>query len=213
MISILLLQDLIAIAILLAIESQGGLTVGNEYLRMALGVPSVAGLALLAQRYVLTPLFARYDQFQEYIFLVVIGWCLGMAEAGAFLGLSTESGAFIAGVALAASPIANYIAEVLRPLRDFFLVIFFFSIGATYNWHNFGDVLLPSLLLVAFITLSKPWLFRVLLTRADIKPERSKEIGVRLGNISEFSLLISVLALTNSVDYRDGRFCDSKQRL
>ncbi len=199
MISILLLQDLIAIIILLLIELQTGIFVGNEFLRLMIGFPAVVGLAFLMQRYVLVPLFTKFDQIQEYVFLVVIGWCLGMAEAATFLGLSSESGAFIAGVALAASPIANYIAEVLRPLRDFFLVIFFFSVGAAYNWHAFGDVMLPSVLLVAFVMLSKPWLFRTLLRKGGEKPNRSHEVGVRMANISEFSLLISVLALTGGV--------------
>lgn len=199
MISILLLQDLIAIIILLLIELQTGFHVGNEFLRLLIGFPAVVGLAFLMQRYVLVPLFTKFDQIQEYVFLVVIGWCLGMAEAATFLGLSSESGAFIAGVSLAASPVANYIAEVLRPLRDFFLVIFFFSVGAAYNWHSFADVMLPSLLLVAFVMLSKPWLFRVLLRKGGEKPTRAQEVGVRMANISEFSLLISVLALSSGV--------------
>lgn len=199
MISILLLQDLIALVILLLIELQTGFHVGNEFLRLLIGFPAVVGLAFLMQRYVLVPLFTKFDQIQEYVFLVVIGWCLGMAEAATFLGLSSESGAFIAGVSLAASPVANYIAEVLRPLRDFFLVIFFFSVGAAYNWHSFADVMLPSLLLVAFVMLSKPWLFRVLLRKGGEKPTRAQEVGVRMANISEFSLLISVLALSSGV--------------
>ena len=57
----------------------------------------------------------------------------GAGAALQLLGLSAEVGAFIAGVALASSPIAQYLAESLRPLRDFFLVLFFFALGAQFN--------------------------------------------------------------------------------
>lgn len=205
MISILLLQDLLAIIILILIELQSAgagaaATSGTmEILLMLLSLPLLGGFALLFQRYVLTPLFARFDQIQEYIFLLVIGWCLGVAELAAVLGLSAETGAFIAGVAVASSPIAKFVAEVLKPLRDFFLVIFFFAVGAGYNWQVLMDVLLPAVLLTAFVMTSKPWLFRILLRRAGEKPGRAHEVGVRLANASEFSLLIAVLAMTGGV--------------
>ncbi len=204
MISILLLQDLLAIIILILIELQSaggsaGAAGAWEILLVLMSLPLLAGFALLFQRYVLTPLFARFDQIQEYIFLLVIGWCLGVAELAAVLGLSEETGAFIAGVAVASSPIAKFVAEVLKPLRDFFLVIFFFAIGAGYDWKVLPDVVVPATLLTAFAMISKPWLFRVLLRRAGEKPGRAHEVGVRLANVSEFSLLIAVLALAGGV--------------
>ena len=212
MISILLLQDLLAIIILILIELQSGgaggaATSGTmEILFVLLSLPLLAGFALLFQRYVLTPLFARFDQIQEYIFLLVIGWCLGVAELAAVLGLSAETGAFIAGVAVASSPIAKFVAEVLKPLRDFFLVIFFFAVGAGYNWQVLMDVLIPAVLLTAFVMTSKPWLFRILLRRAGEKPGRAHEVGVRLANASEFSLLIAVLALSGGVISQDASY-------
>ena len=203
MISILLLQDLLAIIILILIELQsagGGDASGTwEIARVLLSLPLLGGFALAFQRYVLTPLFARFDQIQEYIFLLVIGWCLGMAEFAAVLGLSAETGAFIAGVAVASSPIAKFGAEVLKPLRDFFLVIFFFAVGAGFDWRVLMDVLAPAVLLVAFAMASKPWLFRILLVRVGEKSGRAKEVGVRLANVSEFSLLIAVLASAGGV--------------
>ena len=78
-------------------------------------------------------LIRKFDKIQEYIFLMTIGWCLGMAELAALLGLSAEIGAFIAGVALASSPIAMFIAESLKPLRDFFLDLIFFTHVAGFD--------------------------------------------------------------------------------
>lgn len=195
-ISILLLQDLLAIALLLLLE--GADAGATPWLRMALLLLTLPGLVLFAglvARYALIPLIRRYDTIREYIFLIAIGWCLGMAELAGVLGLSHEIGAFIAGVAMASSPIALYIADSLRPLRDFFLVLFFFGVGVQFNLEMAGDVVPPALLLATAALVLKPAIFRILLVRTGETPARAWEIGFRLGQMSEFSLLIASLAL------------------
>jgi Kef-type K+ transport system membrane component KefB len=117
-----------------------------------------------------------------------------MAELGHFLGLSEEIGAFIAGVALASNPISFYIAESLKPLRDFFLVMYFFTIGAGFNLTYFPQVIFPALTIALLILVIKPMVFRWLLFRAGETKSVSREIGVRLGQMSEFSLLIVYMA-------------------
>jgi Kef-type K+ transport system membrane component KefB len=190
-ISVLLLQDLIAIVILLILQARGqGQTPLLEIVRVLLSLPGLILFAWLFERYVLITLIRRFDKIHEYI-----GWCLGVAELARALGLSHEIGAFIAGVTLATSPIALYIAESLRPLRDFFLVIFFFSLGASIDLAILGDVLIPATLLAALVLTLKPLVFQFLLRRSGEALHRAREVGVRLGQISEFSLLIAVLAL------------------
>ncbi|MCB1792058.1 MAG: cation:proton antiporter [Gammaproteobacteria bacterium] len=197
-ISILLLQDLIAIVLLLVVQgsSRGGLRLG-DIAQLLIALPALIGFAWLVERYVLIRLIRRYDKIQEYIFLMTIGWCMGMAELAALLGLSTEVGAFIAGVVLASSPIALFIAESLKPLRDFFLVLFFFSLGAGFDIGVIDDVILPALVLAAALMLAKPPVFKWLLLRTGESEKRSREVGFRLGQMSEFSLLVAVLAFEN----------------
>jgi Kef-type K+ transport system membrane component KefB len=196
MISILLLQDVIAIVLMLFLQAGAGergllANLGG----LALALLGIGALAYLVERYVLVPLIARFDAIHEYIFLLAIGWCLGLAELAAWLGLSREIGAFIAGVALASSRISLFIAESLKPLRDFFLIIFFFTLGAGLNIAMLAGVLIPAALLAAVLLMVKPWVFRWLLQRAGESRPRAAEIGVRLGQNSEFTLLIAVLAL------------------
>ncbi|MCP4409000.1 MAG: cation:proton antiporter [Gammaproteobacteria bacterium] len=199
-ISILLLQDLIAIVILLILETTGRAQFATlELLLLLLSLPGLILFALLFSRYVLVTLISRFDKIQEYIFLLAIGWCLGMAELAAAVGLSHEIGAFIAGVALATSPISDFIADSLRPLRDFFLVIFFFSLGASLNLEILMDVLIPALVIAATVLILKPIVFKVLLQKSGESAQRSREIGFRLGQISEFSLLIAMLALDHGI--------------
>jgi len=200
MISILLLQDVVAIIILLFLQTGPG--AGFAWLdagMLVLSLPALAVFAWFFERYVLIRVLRRFDKIHEYMFLVAIGWCLGMAQLASILGLSHEIGAFIAGVALATSPVSLFIAESLKPLRDFFLVMFFFSLGAAFNLPVLMDVLLPATLLAAVLLSVKPLVFRVMFERAGEGRPRAAEIGVRLGQISEFSLLIAVLAQSQEV--------------
>ena len=197
MVSILLLQDLIAIIVLLILQgwSKGGTSISNIGL-LILGLPVLIGFAVLFERYVLIKLIRSFDKIQEYIFLVTIGWCLGMAELATFLSLSHEIGAFIGGVVLASSPISRFIAESLKPVRDFFLVMFFFALGASVDLNILYTVLLPATILATTMFLVKPFVFKYLMIRLKEPAPLSLEIGFRLGQISEFSLLIAVVALS-----------------
>jgi Kef-type K+ transport system membrane component KefB len=166
---------------------------------LILGLPGLVGFAVLFERFVLVKLISRFDKIQEYIFLVTIGWCLGMAELAKLFSLSHEIGAFIGGVVLASSPISRFIAESLKPLRDFFLVIFFFSLGANLKLSILYTVLVPSLVLATAILLVKPFIFKYLMVKVHEKANLSLEMGFRLGQISEFSLLIAIVALNMGV--------------
>jgi len=195
-ISILLLQDLIAIVALLVLQGLGReqITVAAAA-RLVVSLPAVVVAAFVAERYLLRRLFLRFDRIREYLFLAAIGWCLGIAALAQAVGLSYEIGAFVAGVAIATGPAALYIAENLRPLRDFFLILFFFSLGASFDLSVLSQVLAPALLLSAAVLLAKPAVFQALLVWQKEPPASAREIGVRLGQASEFSLLMAFLAL------------------
>jgi len=199
-ISVLLLQDLVAILILLLLHGAAGDSDGwHRAAALGLSLPGFMIFAFGFSRFVLTRLLARFDTIQEYIFLLAIGWCLGMAELSEALGLSPEIGAFIAGIAVATQPISRFIAESLRPLRDFFLVVFFFSLGAAFDLTAMQGVLLPALTLALISLVVKPVVFRKLWVLEGESEALSREVGVRLGQISEFSLLIAVLATQSQV--------------
>ena len=195
MISILLLQDLIAILLLVFLE---GMESGNgigwlEIGRIIIGLPCLVALSFVFERFVLIKLLSKFDKIREYIFLLAIGWCLGMAQLTHHLGLSMECGAFIAGVVLAEGPIALYIAESLKPLRDFFLIMFFFSIGASFNLYDLPEIIKPALILAGLLLWLKPWIYAALLRWTKESRSVSMEVGVRLGQASEFSLLVAYL--------------------
>lgn len=198
MISVLLMQDLIAIIVLILIngaQEGGGLNL-NDLVMVGVALPSLILFAFAVERYVLVRLLARFDRTQEYVFLLSIGWCLGLSVLARKLGLSEDIGAFVAGVTLAASPISLFIAESLKPLRDFFLVMFFFSVGATFNFGSAAQVVIPACILALLVLFLKPLCFRLLFIKAGEKPAVAREVGLRLGQASEFSLLVASIALS-----------------
>lgn len=201
MISVLLMQDLIAIIVLTLMSGvqAGSGPVWQHLLWEALALPALILFAFAVERYVLIRLLARFDRTQEYVFLLSIGWCLGMSILALELGLSEDIGAFVAGVALASSPISLFIAESLKPLRDFFLVMFFFSVGATFNFGFAAQVVIPALILATLMLVLKPLSFYLLFLKSGEKKPIAKEVGFRLGQASEFSLLVASIAVSSKL--------------
>ena len=195
-ISVLLLQDLVAIVVMLGLQ---GLESANlqpfNLLRPLLALPLLIAVALALDRLVLQKLFSRLDKVQEYIFLLTLAWCLGIAQLGHTVGLSYEIGAFLAGVIFATHPISLVIAERLKPLRDFFLVLFFFALGASLDLDVIGRVVVPAVFLALVMLVLKPVVFRYALGQVAESPRLAWETGWRLGQMSEFSLLIAYLAV------------------
>ena len=195
LVALLLFQDLLAIVLLVILQNSGVESEGLVGLLQPLAtLPLLGGFCWAIVRRVLLPLISRFDHYHEYIFLLSVGWCLGIAELAALLGLSAEIGAFIAGVSVATSPIAQYIAVSLKPLRDFFLVIFFFAVGAQFDLTRIPEVGLMALVLAGLLLLLKPLVYQLLLRGVSETPALAWNLGFRLGQCSEFALLIAFLA-------------------
>ena len=203
MVSVLLLQDILAIIIILLItggqENNIPLTVSLLFLKLIL----LAVISFYVVRYVITALYTKFDTIREHTFLLSLGWGLMVAGAAEYAGLSFEMGAFIAGVSIATLPISLVIAEELKPLRDFFLVLFFFSIGAQFDFMVMQDVILPGMAIALIIVVAKPFIYRIGFNLIGEKNYVSTELGIRLGQASEFSLLVAYSALLSGlIDYR-----------
>jgi Kef-type K+ transport system membrane component KefB len=191
MISILLLQDIIAVGLILFLYSSTATNIYIEVLFLLLKMLVFSGGSYLFVRYVILFLFRRFDKIQDYIFIMSLGWCLLCAEIASLIGLSYEIGAFVAGIVLATSPISLFISEGLKPIREFFLILFFFSIGAQFDLLVTKQVVIPGLILAGVILLIKPLVFNSAFRLAGEPAHLAKELGIRLGQASEFSLLVA----------------------
>ena len=200
MIGMLLMQDFLAIAVLLLVMS-GDIGSGNFVALSStiISLPALVGVCFLMVKFLLLPLFLRFDRIGEYTFLLATGWCLGIAELAHFIGLSREIGAFLAGISLATSPIAQIIALNLKPLRDFFLILFFFSLGSGFNLQLLAIIALPAIILAALMLIIKPFVYHYLLRKHSESQSLAWDIGFRLGQNSEFSLMIAYIAFSNGL--------------
>jgi len=195
MTSVLLMQDVIAILLIVILTGGLGENVSLTIAILFLKLIVLAVVAYFLVRYMVNYLFLRFDTIQEYTFLLALGWGMlgaGVAEA---IGLSYEMGAFIAGVTFASSPVSVAIAEQLKPLRDFFLILFFFSIGAQFNYLVTQQVLLAGIVIAVLLVVMKPLVFKQGFQLIGESKKFSLELGTRLGQGSEFSLLVSYSAL------------------
>lgn len=197
-IAVLIAQDLMAVVALLVIAG-----IGSGMLSLALWLPlkavALTAAVLLIEQYAVRRMLRASDRFHETLYLLCIGWCLAVAMAAEVLGLSQEAGAFLAGVAMARSPVSRFLSEGLKSLRDFFLVLFFFALGARLDLSSVGTVLLPALLLAALMLLAKPVITYAFLRYSGEPAAFAKEAGFRLGQTSEFSLILALAAQEHKI--------------
>jgi Kef-type K+ transport system membrane component KefB len=199
MVSVLLLQDIIAIVLILLITGgqEGNIPLTVAFLLLKLVVLTVISFA--AVKYLITALYIKFDTIREHTFLMSLGWGLLIAGCAEYIGLSYEMGAFIAGVSIATVPIAMVIAEELKPLRDFFLVLFFFSIGAQFDLLVTEQVLIPGLFITLVLMAAKPFFFKWSFRTVGEPNKLSTELGIRLGQASEFGLLVGYSAIMSEL--------------
>ncbi len=195
-ISILILEDIFAVLVLAFIHAFQGS--GSFIIAIPLILLKVAALfigAALFEKYIFRYIIRQVERVHEMIFIFALGWCFSNGWLAYKIGLSFEIGAFIAGVVLARHPISLFISERLKPLRDFFLLLFFFSLGAEINFPQIMKLLPHAVLLAGVYILVKPLYFKKVLEWKKEQRALAKEAGVRLGQASEFSLLIAFALL------------------
>ncbi|MGF1689292.1 cation:proton antiporter [Photobacterium japonica] len=197
--SILLVQDILAISVIIFLNMGDGMGNGNvmllSFLLMLGKFALVCLLAFMGVRYVILPLFRRFDVIQEYSFVTTLAWCFLWAELSHQVGLSYESGAFIAGISIAVSQVSQAISVHLKPLREFFLILFFFAIGARMDISQANLYSLLGVLLGFLLIAVKYGGFALALKWAKEKPTVRHELSARLSQASEFSFLVTYAAM------------------
>ncbi len=192
-IAVLIMQDIFAVLAIAFINGGSSSSVIGWFTSILIGVILTA-VAILAERYIIRKIIMQVQRYNELLNMVALAWCFSLALLSEYIGMSHEIGAFIAGVALASGPLSNYLAENLKFFRDFFLVLFFFTLGAKMDFALMQTIVWPALLLSAVLLLLKPMVYNGAFRLTKETPKFSKEMGFRLGQNSEFSLIIAVLA-------------------
>lgn len=199
-IGIILLDDLVATLALLFIAAgkNGGLEVDQFILLFVKGLALMLFLIIMNLKFL-----AKITKFmaasQELLFLFALSWGFGIGTLFEFAGFSLEVGALFAGVALGSVAYAQEITARLKPLRDFFVVVFFITLGESLDLHALGSVILPALILSAVVMVAKPAVITLTLGLLGYTKRVSFKAGINLSQISEFSIIMAVLAATSGM--------------
>lgn len=191
----LLVQDIIATFALLFVSANGsgglntsdliGLFIRGSLLILALFIASTRILPLLNK---------TIAGSQELLFLFSIAWGLGVGAIFKETGFSLEVGALAAGVSLATFPYAQEAASRLKPLRDFFIVLFFVVLGSQLDLGNVLEVLPIAIILSAFVLIGNPIIVMAIMGILGYTKKTSFKTSLAVAQISEFSLVLLLLA-------------------
>lgn len=194
-IGVIIFDDIVATLALLFVAAgkNGGLQASEVGWLFLKGVALVGLLSFTALK-LLPKLSHQFAKNQELLFLFSISWGLGIATLFQWAGFSIEVGALFAGVSLAALPYTQQMESKLKPLRDFFIVIFFVTLGAGLHLDNIIAGLAPALLLSALVVILKPILVMVVMRLFHYTKRTSFKVGINLSQISEFSIILAVVA-------------------
>ncbi len=190
---ILVIQDVYAIFIL-AFQPSFADPAAGPIIKAVVGTIGLLAGGFMISKYVLRRIFLSIATAPEMVLVVSAGWCVGVAAIATALGLSKEMGALIAGVSISAFPYSIHVTAKTLPLRDFFLTLFFMSLGMRIvapSWGMIGPVLGIS----AFVVLSRFLSIYPLVLLSGGGRRAAFLTSVNLAQISEFSLVIAALGV------------------
>ena len=204
-VGVLLVQDLVVVMVLTFVAGLAGpgelawADVARGLGQAFVGMVLLGGLIAAAARYVLPPAIQWISRMTEGLFIWSLFWCFLVVLGAEALHLSPELGAFLAGIALAQLPQCHELRHRVHPLMNFFIIVFFVSLGLQME---LGAALARwplALALAAFVMVVKPLLFFGVLPRLGHGEETSFRTGLSLAQISEFSLIFGALALSSGL--------------
>ncbi len=197
-VGVLILQDLFATVgkITLSARSTGGSLLEFSLL-FGRGILFVVVLYLISR--FLFPRITKYlESSKELLLVTTLGWALGVATLCAKIGFSIEVGALLAGMSMAGLPVSHEVASRLRPMRDFFIIIFLISIGYTIVPNLVKDVWFAAVLFSLLVFIVKPLVVLISLGAQGYTKRSSFKTAMTMSQISEFSLVFVYAAVQHN---------------
>ena len=126
----------------------------------------------------------------ELLFVAAIAWAFLLSAVAEQMGFSVAIGAFLAGVAVASSPYRTQISARVKPLRDFFLIIFFILLGSSLSFASGAIQLTNVVILSMFILIGNPLIVIAIMMSMGFRNRTSFLASITVAQISEFSLIL-----------------------
>ncbi|HPS21686.1 MAG TPA: cation:proton antiporter [Candidatus Paceibacterota bacterium] len=195
----LIVQDIFATLVLLGISILNSSGVQKDFSSaFFLAIKCVFFFLVLyiISKFVLPRLSKFLTKSSELLFLFSISWGLGLAVVFYLFGFSLEIGALAAGVALSSFNFSQEIAARLKPLRDFFVLLFFVMLGSQMVFAHLSSIIVPALIVSLFVLILKPMLVFLIMNILGYGNRTSFSASVAMAQISEFSLILAGLGLS-----------------
>lgn len=197
-IGILVLQDIVAIFVLIILSTFSSSNGSFDFLSIiiaGLKIFILFGSVYLLSQSLIPKLLNKIARSSESLFLFSLAWVFGIAAlvASPFIGFSIEIGGLLAGIALSSTIESYQITTKIKPLRDFFLTIFFVTLGTEITLNNISSTLIPTVILSVFVLVITPIIVMFILGALKYKKRTSFFAALSLAQISEFSLIIVFL--------------------
>ncbi len=193
-IGILLMQDIVAIIAISLLNQTGKLNLGSLLITLITGA-ALIGLAYILARFVFPKIFKLAARSQEVLFMISLAVCFTFAFLFHIAGFSMAVGAFIAGVTIGNLPYNHEISGKVKPLRDFFAVLFFTSLGLELIFNGIVNIIWPIVVLVLIVIILKPIIIIITVSMFGYKKRVSFLSGLTLAQISEFGLILAAQGL------------------
>jgi Kef-type K+ transport system membrane component KefB len=193
----LLVQDFVAIVALMILSGFGNSHVPS-IATVALIFTKGAGLVLftyLITKFALKPIFKFASSSVELLFVAAVAWAFLLSAVAEQAGFSITIGAFLAGIAIASSPYRMQISARVKPLRDFFIIIFFILLGASFSFGAIGFSLPKIVILSVFILIGKPLIVLAIMLTLKFRNRTSFLTAATVAQVSEFSLILMTVGL------------------
>jgi Kef-type K+ transport system membrane component KefB/Trk K+ transport system NAD-binding subunit len=187
----LIVQDVIAILMLMAVSS----SVSGSTLQLVVVDTLIRGITLISilfyfGYFALPALTTAIAKSQELLMLFSIAWVFVVASLFSYFQLSMEIGALLAGITLSFSPYRFEISSRMRPLRDFFIVLFFIMLGAQMGFSDIRSYVFPIVALSLFVLIGNPLIMFILMGLLGFTKRTGFLVGLTVAQISEFSLIL-----------------------
>jgi Kef-type K+ transport system membrane component KefB len=190
---VLIFQDLWAISFLALQPNLEHLGIAPLVRSLAAGA-ALVGMAAVLSRYVLPTLFRAIATSHELVLITAIGWCFLVSSIAGLVGLSTEMGALIAGLVLAALPYGIEVVARLSGVRDFFVTLFFVTLGLKMPVPSKQTLALALIATLVVLATRAITIFPLsALLRLDLRT--AGVVALNLSQVSEFSLVIVSLGV------------------
>jgi Kef-type K+ transport system membrane component KefB len=221
-VGIFLVQDMVVIAVLTVLAGIGSVEGGGESAEgtnsaqgaegvaqsisfaegaaaVSIAFVSMAGMliaVLLASKFVLPKLFGLVERSPRAAMVWALAWCFALVETAHLLGLSVEIGSFLAGLSLAQLPRSHDLRRRVHPLMNFFIAVFFVSLGSRMDFGEAAAEWPAALVLSLFVLIGNPLIFLFIITRFGYTRRTSFYTSVTVAQISEFSFIFIAMGLS-----------------